>query len=210
MNMNNGKKQIHLDIGKMRQRTQIENNLLIQINQNLEECFNDLKWINTNCVFENEYKTKLDSGNNKVIELSHLGLSIDDLTKHFVPKLFDMISNTFCVFQYCFNKRKDFMGMNLTGLIDEKVETGLSFRNVIEKMSLEQIKKNNPNIYDYANLYLDLEFAEQSRGYTVYKIKSQSDEYKKLWSKYGLDNYSCWYLIFNANSNKYSVFFEKI
>ncbi len=204
--MNNNKKQIHLDIGKMRQRTQIENNLLIQINQNLEECFNDLRWINTNCTLDIE--TNFNANMSEITELSQLGLKMDDLTQHFMPKLFEMINNIFWVFQYCFNKRKDFMGMNLTGLIDEKVETGLSFRNVIEKISFEQIKKNNPSIYDYVNLYLD--YSQQSKNCTIYKIKSQSDEYHKLWSKYRLDNYSCWYLILNMDTNKYFVFFEKI
>lgn len=199
--------QIHVNIEQMRKKTEIENNLLNKINADLEECYNDLNWIKTNCVVETnmdnlEMSFELASSSLHTLNKICQNILVDEGTvKDFETNLFEKVSQVWSVFQYFYLKKKDFMGMNLTGLIQGKMETGLIFRNSMEKISPTQIQKTFPELIYYINTNMT--------NYIMYKIKSTSSEYNSLWNKYKLDEYSNWYVICNLDTKKYFLLFEK-
>lgn len=108
-----------LDLGNARKRLDIENQLLEHINSNLSLCLTDINWIKNNCLLSNS-------------------------SEDFANKVFDCANQLYSGFTFFYLKRKDFMGMNLTGIIDKKIETGLSFKNSLSKCNFTTIKKSHP------------------------------------------------------------------
>ena len=166
---------LQINIAQMRKKTEIETNLLEQVNFELKSCKDELK---------NVYQTqkinsiKLDDNLKlddliKIIEKSNIKLSIQD---KLVEKLFTHVEQTYYAFQYFYLKKRDFMGMNLTGLIDGKMETGLGFRKCLDKLDQNTIKTKYPELTNMI----------EENNYEVWKIKSD----KFGWGDYGLDLYS--------------------
>lgn len=217
---NKNVQQLNVNIVEMKKKTEIENNLLMKINTDLEECYNDLGFIYKNYTMreqncENITFTlySIDKIFEKKSELSELELS--KLKKNLVEKLFNKVNTIYHVFKYFYDKKKDFMGMNLTGLVQGKMETGLSFRNTMEKISSQNILKKYPEVStlinlsdlsdssdssDLSNLNLNL-----SSSIIMYRIKTESFE----WNDFGLEKYSNLFVISNLNTKEYFLLFEK-
>jgi hypothetical protein len=115
-----------LDLSIARKKLEIENQLIENINSDLLICLNDINWINTNCKLIN---------NSEQINLIN-------------SKIFNCVNDLYNGFTFFYLKRKDFMGMNLTGLTGKKIETGLSFRNCMIKSNFDFIKKNFSELAD--------------------------------------------------------------
>lgn len=144
---------------EMRKRTEIENNLLKTINCDLKECIEDLEYIYKFFDFlsfnnSNNNQEKLDFG---LVELTQIFIDnqVDSkLHNQIVKKIFDNANTIYYAFQYFYLKKSDFMGMNLTGLINGKMETGLGFRNSLKKLPTKLVLKFFPNIYAQIQNYL--------------------------------------------------------
>lgn len=187
-----------IDIKQMKKKTEIENNLLEQINSELKSCKDELKNIYQSKQIYSIFK--IDENNN---------LKLDDLTNIFkkqninnvvqnklVEKLFAHVEQTYYAFQYFYLKKKDFMGMNLTGLIDGKMETGLGFRKCLEKIPNSTIKSK----------YSELENYYQIDNCDIWKVKSD----KFGWNDYGLQLYKNFYVIVtNDDINGFNLLVEK-
>lgn len=129
-----------LDLNVARKRLEIENQLVENINSDLLICLNDINWIRTNCLLANS--------------------NLINNSNEFVNGVFDCANELYKCFTFFYLKRKDFMGINLTGLAGEKIETGLSFKTSMIKSNFDQIKKNytklsNQILADLADLKVD-------------------------------------------------------
>lgn len=196
---------IPINIVEMKLKTQIENNLLIQIDKNLKECFDDLEYVNKNYKYSSNDIISLIENifPNKVISLENLIKKQNLLTKHanimvLVEKLFTHTYQFYWIFQCFYLKKKDYMGMNLTGLINGRMETGLSFRNTISKMSFDEFINKELNFQkDNINQLNTLD-----HNINVYKIKSLNFK----WNDEGFDKiYEHIWIISNLNKNEYYI-----
>ena len=86
------------------------------------------------------------------------------------------------------------MGMNLTGLIDGKMETGLGFRKCLEKLSKTTIKSKYPELL---KIY-------ESYDYDMWKVKSDTFG----WKDYGLEIFKNLIVISNSKDNLFYLFVE--
>ena len=93
-------------------------------------------------------------------------------------------------------KKKDFMGMNLTGMIQGKMETGLGFRKCLEKLSQNTIKSKYPELINIIGTGV-LELG-------IWKIKSDTFE----WEKYGLKVFTNVIVISNPKDNLFYLLVE--
>lgn len=196
--MNDKKKQINMPVNivEMKLKTQIENNLLNKINVDLQECVVDLEYIQKTHKYAQAISSKpiemiIQMIPDKIISLENLigryGSDVkQDYLDNLVPKLFNHSCQFYWLFQYFYLKKKDFMGMNLTGLVNGKMETGLSFRNTISKITFEQF------VFKELGLPKDIFVSDSDSNIltqsiwtaNVYKVKSSG--YK--WADSGLSN----------------------
>ena len=191
---------INIDFEKIKKKLEIENNLLEQINQELSYNFEELKIIYNNSKW-NSFD-KIDSIDNlinlsKILRNDYIDY-IDNIDKlDFIKKIFDHVNKTYWSFQYFFIKKKDFMGMNLTGILSDKVETGLSFRNCIQKITFETLKKKYNKLYEL----LDNDLS----NYEIYKLKSDNMD----WNEFSItQKYKYFYIINKIDSKEYYIFGE--
>lgn len=185
-----------INIAQMRKKTQIENNLLEQINLELKSCKDELNQIYST----QKITSNLTFTDSKLINIYKIfdekNIPYEKQNK-LVEKIFTHIEQTYWAFQYFYLKKKDFMGMNLTGLIDGKMETGLGFRKCLEKISIQDIKSKYPELYKINEHYVD----------NIWKIKSDTFG----WKEYGFDIVPKNIIVIsNHDSNTYSILLEKI
>jgi len=158
---------IPVNVVEMKLKTQIENNLLIQINTNLKECVDDLEYIYKNYKYSSNIINCIgfieNIFHNKIISLENLVKKQNLQSRHenimvLVEKLFTHTYQFYWIFQYFYLKKKDFMGMNLTGLVNGRMETGLSFRNTISKISFDEFITKELNLQkDILNKFINLD-----------------------------------------------------
>ena len=190
-----------INIAQMRKKTEVEFNLLEQINQELKSCKEDLK---------NIYETKKIT---PIIELDNYSKlnncsKLDDITNIFdkknidmeiqnklMKKLFAHIENTYNAFLFFYLKKRDFMGMNLTGMIGGKMETGLGFRKCLEKLSYHSIKTKYPELLNFNSI----------NNCDIWKVKSDIFE----WDKYDLELFINIIIISNYKDNLFYLLVEK-
>jgi len=183
---------------EMKKKTEIENNLLDKINSDLKECNDDLQYI------EKNYKLTLTMNmtmilinSNKLVLLDQIIIDkniIPETKTKLIDKLFIHINQTYWIFQYFFLKKKDFMGMNLTGLVKGKMETGLGFRNSLEKIQFNLIKSKYPELIPIFKPNL-----------MVHLVKSNSFK----WDDFGLDMYKNFIVISDLETKEYFIVLEK-
>lgn len=185
---------LQINIAEMRKKTEIENNLLEQINLELSSCKDDLKNI-----YQTQQLISVEMENNsKFYDITKIfdsnGITLYKQNK-LIEKLFLHVEQTYYAFQYFYLKKRDFMGMNLTGLIDGKMETGLGFRKCLEKLSITTIKSK------YSEL---LQFSE-STDYCIWKIKSDTFG----WGEHGLETFTNFIVISNSKDNLFYLLVQK-
>jgi hypothetical protein len=193
---------LQINIAQMRKKTEIETKLLEQINFDLGCCVTDLKNIyqthKLNPIVLDNDKSNLDKSKlydiTKILEINNI--DNQNQTK-LSEKLFAHIEQTYYAFQYFYLKKRDFMGMNLTGLIDGKMETGLGFRNCLDKLSNNTIETKYPELFNMieANNY----------EFNVWKIKSDTFG----WGEYGLEIFKNVIVISNPTENIFYLLVEK-
>jgi hypothetical protein len=187
---------LQINIAEMRKRTEIEHNLLEQINLELCSCKDDLKNIYlTQKLIPFEHQNQ---NNSKFTDITKIfdsyNVCLDNQNK-IVEKLFAHVEQTYYAFQYFYLKKRDFMGMNLTGLIDGKIETGLGFRKCLEKLSKTTIKSKYPEL---------LEIYEPN-DYDMWKIKSDTFG----WEDYGLEIFTNIIVTSKSKDNTFYLLVEK-
>jgi len=185
-----------INIHEMKKKTEIEDKLLFDINNNFQEYINDIEYIKKNFIqIDNIINSEKYFNINIFNQLNKQNQQIQ-------VKLFEHPNTIYSIFQYFYLKRKNYMGMNLTGLIQGKMETGLGFRTSINKMSLKSIKdielKNIIEHY-FLNTYTDME------NINIYKINAKTF----AWSNYTSNTYKFIYLIANLTTQKFFFIFEK-
>lgn len=185
---------LQINIAEMRKKTEIENNLLEKINLELSTCKDELKNI-----YQTQKLTSIEMINEKnfvdIIKIFDKKNITPENQNKLIEKLFTHVEQTYYAFQYFYLKKRDFMGMNLTGLIDGKMETGLGFRKCLEKLSQFTTKSK----------YSDLKQLLESNNYNMWKIKSNTFG----WENYGLDIYENIIVISNFNDNLFYLLVEK-
>lgn len=183
-----------INIAQMRKKTEIETNLLEQINFELKYCMGELKNI---YLTQKLNLIELDD-NSKIYDICKIFVehNIDlDIQNKFIEKFFAHVEHTYYAFLYFYMKKKDFMGMNLTGLIQGKMETGLGFRNSLDKLSQNTIKIKYPNL---SNII-------EKNGCEVWKIKSNNFG----WIDYKLDLFTNVLVVSNSKDNSFYLLVEK-
>lgn len=172
-------KGFQINIEEMKKKTEIEDRLLFDINKNLQEWVGNLEYVRNNFTqIESEFNSPNTSD---MIELE--------------AKLFEYPNTIYSLFQCFYLKRKNYMGMNLTGLVQGKMETGLGFRSSIVKQNSNVIKDERIKSYIVKKL------GEPIIDIIIYKIKSPGFE----WNKFNLSVNDYYYIIVNLNTEKYFV-----
>ena len=195
-----------INVENMRRKTEVENNLLNQVEIDLRECVDLLDNIYKNYKIISNPSSNFNSNSDSVLNTNKFvsfdyvvnSKQFDVKTKNkFVSKLFAHVNQTYWAFQYFYLKKKDFMGMNLTGLVNGKVETGLGFRKCLEIINPNIIKTKYIGIiqdYDLNNL----------NNIRIYKIKSDAFD----WIEFDLNNYSNFYVIEILDKKEYFIIFD--
>ena len=187
---------LQINIAEMRKKTEIENNLLEQINLELKICKDDLKNVYlTQQLTSLEIQTQTNSKFTDITKIFTSNNISQDNQNKLIEKLFAHVEQTYYAFQYFYLKKRDFMGMNLTGLIDGKMETGLGFRKCLEKLSKITIKSK----------YSELIQITESSDYDMWKIKSDTFG----WVEYGLEIFPNVIIMSNSKENLFYLLVEK-
>ena len=160
-----------INIPEMKRKTEIEDRLLFEINKNFQEHLTDIEFISNNFVEitgQNNLEGKKYFYANNVIK-----------DKNIITKFFEYPNKIYSIFQCFYLKRKNYMGMNLTGLIQGKMETGLGFRSSVVKLSYINIKDE-----ELKNIICS-QFLESDviNDINIYKINSNGFG----WKDYGID-----------------------
>lgn len=167
-----------INIEEMKKKTEIEDRLLFDINKNLQEWVGNLEYVRKNFT---QIESDFNTNTNNIIELE--------------TKLFEYPNTIYSIFQYFYLKRKKYMGMNLTGLVQGKMETGLGFRSNIIKQNYNLIKDER------IKTHIIDKFGEHVSDIIVYKIKSGCFE----WDKFDLPIYDYYYVVVNLDTKKYFI-----
>lgn len=186
-----------INIEEMKRKTEIEDRLLFDINKNFQTYLNEIEYVKKNFVEiieekENNLETNKYSSINELRKYSNI-----------TNKLFEYPNTIYSIFQCFYLKRKNYMGMNLTGLIQGKMETGLGFRSSIVKMSLSNLSNNKDE--EIKNI-IDKFFVEyETTNINIYKINSNGFE----WKNYEVNNYQYIYIVVDFINKKYFFIIEK-
>jgi len=181
-----------INIPEMKRKTEIEDRLLFEINKNFQEYLNDIDYVKNNFI---EIIEKNNLFSKKYFYYNNFIQNVNIKTK-----LFEYPNKIYSIFQCFYLKRKNYMGMNLTGLVQGKMETGLGFRSSIIKMSISNIKDEElKNII--SNQFTESEMVEIN----IYKINSNGFE----WKDYEVEIFQNFYLIANLKEKKYFFILEK-
>ena len=173
-------KGFQINIEEMKKKTEIEDRLLFDIDKNLQEYVGNFEYVRKNFTqIESEFNSPNTSD---MIELE--------------VKLFEYPNTIYSIFQCFYLKRKKYMGMNLTGLVQGKMETGLGFRSSIIKQNSNFIKDER------IKSHIIVKLGELTRDIIVYKIKSSGFE----WNKFNLDIHNYYYIVVNLDTKKYFIY----
>jgi hypothetical protein len=144
----------------------------------------------------------LDFESNKYFSINNLNQQSKQIqSNHDIQdKFFEYFNTIYSIFQCFYIKRKDYFGMNLTGLIQGKMETGLGFRSTIIKIAFSSIK--DEELKNITNTYFS-DF--NTNSINVYKINLNGFK----WTEYGLDIHKYIYLIADLSIQKYFFVLEK-
>lgn len=186
-----------INMEEMKKKTEIEDKLLFNINSKFQEYTNEIQYIKNNySQIENNFNIKKYISSNLILSNNN-----DDTNKlnELEIKFLDYPNTIYSIFQCFYLKRKNYMGMNLTGLVQGKMETGLSFRNSIIKSSPFGIKDDE--LKNIINKY----FKDDLDSINIYKIKSNGFK----WKDNNLDNFQFIYLIANLSKEQYFFILEK-
>ena len=178
-------KSIQINIEDMKKKIEIEDKLLFDINNNLQEYISNFKYIRNNF-------TQIESEFNTLLNINNI-----DIITELETKLFEYPNTIYSIFQHFYSNRKNYIGMNLTGLVQGKIETGLGFRSNIIKQNFNDIKDTR------IKSYIIKKFDKFTSDTIIYKIKSSGFE----WNKFGSTSTQCdfYYIIVNMNINKYFI-----
>jgi hypothetical protein len=143
--------------------------------------------------YDNKYFKLTD---NKILETTNF----DELES----KLFQHSNTIYSIFQCFYLKRKNYMGMNLTGLVQGKMETGLGFKSSITKLSISNIKDD-----ELKKIVCFQFFAEETDFNNINIYKMNSNSFK--WENFYLNQieFKHIYLIADLHSKKYFFILEK-
>lgn len=184
-----------INIPEMKKKTEIEDRLLFTINKDFQECINDSNYIKNNF-------TKIDGKFNNMINEINETNETNETNKANIEnkvgletKLLEYPNTIYSIFQCFYLKRKNYMGMNLTGLVQGRMETGLGFRSNIVKLNYNEIKEQRIKSYIIKN------FGELTDNILIYKIKSGNFE----WDKFGLSSCNFYYIVANLDIKKYFI-----
>jgi len=191
---------MEINTNQMRKKTEIENNLLQTINDDLKECVDDLEFIHKFFKLSSFVSFDNDSG---LIELTKIFSSnnIDlDSNAKLVKKIFNNANIIYYAFQYFYLKKSDFMGMNLTGLINGKMETGIGFRNSLKKLSNKLAQKSYPNLFSQFQSILSN--SNSIEKVSFYLIKSDQINWENAINQI----YNNFLIITNYETKEYFIF----
>lgn len=180
-----------INIPEMKRKTEIEEKLLFDINKNFQEYLNDIDYIKKNFVKKNvKFETK-----------KYTSVEFEELE----TKLFELANFVYSIFQCFYLKRKNYMGMNLTGLVQGRMETGLGFRSSIIKSSYKNLK-DSKLITIINDLFYNCEKNNQTdqTNINVYKIKSINIK----WDEFNLNPREYVYLVANLDTKEYFFILE--
>lgn len=187
-----------INILEMKRKTEIEDKLLFDINKNFQEHLTDIEYIKTNFI---QIINENNLGSKK-----YFNIQIFPQSSNIEIKLFEYPNTIYSIFQCFYSKRKNYMGMNLTGLIQGKMETGLGFRSSIIKINLSDIKDDELfNIVNQQILKLEPKLESESKNINVYKINSNGFG----WKDWGIENFRYVYLVADLTNKKYFFILEK-
>jgi hypothetical protein len=196
---------MQINLEQMRKKTEIENNLLNQVEENLRNCMDELDGVNKNYSIILNFSEYNLNNQNKFIPINKIFDQIEQIEQKqntqcskLYSKLFAHVNQTYWAFQYFYLKKKDFMGMNLTGLVNGKVETGLGFRNCFEKINQNLMYKKYSDLIKLFGTITDKDILQ------IYKIKSNTFG----WEEFGLGNYSYFYIGTNLSTQEYFLAIE--
>lgn len=193
---------LKIDLSEMKKKITIESNLLDKINIELKKYSENLIFYHKNYSL---LKLNIVDNNSDFIELNNLikfnSKFLINKLDYFIEKLFNYIEQIYWIFKYFHNKKKDYIGMNLTGLVNDRIETGIGFRNSIILMNSNQI-----NLNTFLKKFIDSNKTfDTTTNSHIYKIKSNNFK----WIEFNLEIYNYFYLIINLDKKQYSIFFEK-
>lgn len=182
-----------INIPEMKRKTEIEDRLLFEINKNFQEHLDDIEFISNNFV---EITGQKNLDGKKYFYANNV---IKD--KNIITKFFEYPNKIYSIFQCFYLKRKNYMGMNLTGLIQGKMETGLGFRSSVVKISYINIKDE-----ELKNIICS-QFLESNaiKDINIYKINSNGFG----WKDYEIEYFQNIYIISNLKEKKYFFILEK-
>ena len=186
---------MQINFEQIKKKIEIENNLLSRINCDLKECIDDIEFIYKYYKY-NDFTNNLDSNLislTKIFENNIIN-NEDNTQTQIIKKIFDNVNNTYYAFQYFYIKKNDFMGMNLTGLINGKIETGIGFRNCIIKLVPTLLNKNYPILY--------LQYKNNIDNYSFYLLKSDQINWNNIINQ----NYKYFILISDYANKQYNFF----
>ncbi len=183
-----------INIPEMKKKTEIEDKLLFEINKNFQEYISDIEYVKNTFT-----QTNFNFESNKYFNINNFNQKNN---QDIQTKLFEYPNTIYTIFQCFYLKRKNYMGMNLTGLIQGKMETGLGFRTSINKIAFASIK--DEELKDIINNYF-LDSNIDKCSINVYKINSNGFK----WDEYSSSSYKFIYLIANLTTQKYFFVLEK-
>jgi len=184
---------------KMRKKTEVENNLLQTINCDLKEYVDDLEFVQKFYKFVcPNYES--DSEWVELIKIFVANSINSESYDNLIKKIFENSRTIYYAFQYFYLKKSDFMGMNLTGLINGKMETGIGFRNSLKKLSNELVKKYVPTIY--TQIQLNLSNPNSIEKMSFYQIKSDQINWKNQINQV----YKNFLIVANYDTKEYFIF----
>lgn len=188
-----------INIPEMKKKTEIEDKILFKINNDLQECVNDIEYVKNNFTpVKTEIKTtSIDYDKNKYYKPTDNKILETTNYTELELKLFQHANIIYSIFQCFYSKRKNYMGMNLTGLVQGKMETGLGFRSSIIKSSITNA------VNDELKKIIHQFFMEETNfnNINIYKINSNSFKWQDFYSEQIKFNYI--YLIANLHSKEY-------
>lgn len=181
-----------INILEMKRKTEIEDRLLFEINKKFQENLSDIEYIKNNFV-------EIIGENNNSDSKKYFYANNIIKDENFITKLFDYPNTIYSIFQCFYLKRKNYMGMNLTGLIQGKMETGLGFRSSVVKINMSNIK--DEELKNIISRFSESDIPDIN----IYKINSNGFG----WKDYGIDIFQYTYLITDLKEKKYFFILEK-
>lgn len=174
-----------INLPEIKKKIEIEDKLLFNINKKFIDYINELDYIKNN--FD-------------MIDINiNTNYFLSTNSKELENKLLDYPNTIYSIFNCFYVQRKNYIGMNLTGLVQGKIETGIGLRDCIIKSFIKQTK--NLNLIQIIKKYFDCK-----NNVYIYKIKSNTFK----WQELNLNTYNFFYIIINFTTKQYFILLEKL